>query len=100
MKANTRMIIINNPNNLTGSMIPKFVLSEQVDFAKEKGIIILSDEVYRPLFHSIPPINEPSWLINFGYDKPLSREVCRRFIHLPDSALDGSHAIVIKCART
>jgi aspartate/methionine/tyrosine aminotransferase len=51
VKENTKMIIINNPNNPTGSTIPKSVLQDLIKFASERDIIILSDEVYRPLFH-------------------------------------------------
>lgn len=65
----TSLIIINNPNNPTGATIPKPVLQELVDFAKEKNITILSDEVYRPLFTGISPAdpNFPPSLINMGY---------------------------------
>lgn len=45
------MIIINNPNNPYGVPIPRPVLEEIVSFAKARGIIIMSDEVYLPLSH-------------------------------------------------
>ena len=40
-----------------------------VDLAKEKGITILSDEVYRPLFHGITPLNKdfPPSILSLGY---------------------------------
>jgi aspartate/methionine/tyrosine aminotransferase len=65
----TSLIIINNPNNPTGATVPKPVLQELVDFAKEKNITILSDEVYRPLFTGLSPAdpNFPPSLINMGY---------------------------------
>jgi aspartate/methionine/tyrosine aminotransferase len=67
------MIIINNPNNPTGSTIPRSVLIDLVKFAEEKDIIILSDEVYRPLFHGISPIDEdfPPSLISLEYSKTI-----------------------------
>jgi len=70
-KENTKMIILNNPNNPTGQIIPKPQLEEIVEFAQEKGIIIHSDEVYRPIFHSISPSDDdfPPSAINMGYDK-------------------------------
>jgi aspartate aminotransferase len=43
---NTRMIILNNPNNPTSNVIDEEVLSGIVQIANEKGITILSDEVY------------------------------------------------------
>ena len=57
IKENTKMIIINNPNNPTGSTIPKSVLTSLVELARPKNLIILSDEVYRPLFHGISPMD-------------------------------------------
>ncbi|OHE91248.1 aminotransferase class I and II [Colletotrichum orchidophilum] len=71
VKPNTKMIIINNPNNPTGAPIPTPILASIVAFAKTRDIIIFSDEVYRPLFHDFfdhadevpPPIT------TFGYNK-------------------------------
>lgn len=87
------MIIINNPNNPMGVPIPRPVLGEIVRFAKSRGIIILSDEVYLPLSHGgvlapnpdedeeaaalvfgdareprVPPPPPPS-ILTLGYDK-------------------------------
>jgi aspartate/methionine/tyrosine aminotransferase len=69
IKENTKMIIINNPNNPTGATIPKSVLTGLVDRARERNIIVISDEVYRPLFHGISPTDEeyPPSLISMGY---------------------------------
>lgn len=71
VKDNTKMIIINNPNNPTGATIPKSVLQGLIDFAKEKNIIILSDEVYRPLFHGISVVDAefPPSMISMPYEK-------------------------------
>ncbi|MEM2099595.1 MAG: pyridoxal phosphate-dependent aminotransferase [Candidatus Bathyarchaeia archaeon] len=44
--ANTRMIILNNPNNPTSSVIDPKVLDNIVQIANEKKITIMSDEVY------------------------------------------------------
>jgi aspartate/methionine/tyrosine aminotransferase len=65
----TSLIIINNPNNPTGAVIPGPVLRELVDFAQSKNITILSDEVYRPVFHSITPMSPdfPSSILSMGY---------------------------------
>lgn len=73
IKENTKMIIINNPNNPTGATIPKSVLRGLTDRAKERNIIILSDEVYRPLFHGISPVDEeyPPSMVSMGYEKTI-----------------------------
>ncbi|KFY09794.1 hypothetical protein V491_07975 [Pseudogymnoascus sp. VKM F-3775] len=73
VKPNTKLIIINNPNNPTGAVIRKSALQAIVSFARERDITILSDEVYRPLFHGISPIDGeyPPSLISMGYDKAI-----------------------------
>jgi aspartate/methionine/tyrosine aminotransferase len=74
VKENTKMIIINNPNNPTGATIPKSVLQGLVEFARERQLIILSDEVYRPLFHGISPVDQefPPSIISMGYSKTIA----------------------------
>src|SRR4030042_5675089 len=44
--SNTRMIILNNPNNPTSKVIEDEVLGAVVELANKKGITILSDEGY------------------------------------------------------
>ena len=70
IKPNTKLIIINNPNNPTGAVLGKSFLQELIDIATEKNIIILGDEVYRPLFHSIGPMDKefPPSLLSMGYN--------------------------------
>jgi aspartate/methionine/tyrosine aminotransferase len=68
------MIVINNPNNPTGAVIPTSALSQIMDFAKKRDIIVLSDEVYRPLFHSVPgrdAANVPPPATALGYAKTI-----------------------------
>lgn len=67
------MIVINNPNNPTGVPIPRDVVYKIVDFAKARGIMILSDEVYRPLFHDGLEDNAdlPPSVADLGYDKAI-----------------------------
>ncbi len=45
----TKMICINNPNNPTGALMPKEMLSEIVEIARGCGAYLLCDEVYRHL---------------------------------------------------
>ncbi|KAL6920231.1 hypothetical protein FSST1_004257 [Fusarium sambucinum] len=70
---NTKMIIINNPNNPTGVPIPDSVLNRIAQIAKEKGVIIFSDEVYRPLFHggTSGQIQVPQPATALGYEKSI-----------------------------
>ncbi|KXH28413.1 aminotransferase class I and II [Colletotrichum simmondsii] len=72
IRPNTKMIIINNPNNPTGIPISTPVLASLVAFAKARDIILFSDEVYRPLFHNLfssSGADVPPPLTTFGYPK-------------------------------
>ncbi|THY43809.1 PLP-dependent transferase [Aureobasidium pullulans] len=73
IKSNTKMIILNNPNNPSGAVLKKTLLQNIVELAQEKNIIILSDEVYRPLFHGITPAeNEfPPSILSMGYENTI-----------------------------
>jgi len=67
------MIIINNPNNPTGATTPEPVLTATVAFAQSRNITILSDEVYSPLYHSLPVGQAaPPSILAFGYDKAVA----------------------------
>ncbi|WP_147566449.1 pyridoxal phosphate-dependent aminotransferase [Clostridium tyrobutyricum] len=48
----TKAIIINSPNNPTGSVYTKEELSNIGEFAKKKDIIIISDEIYEKLIYN------------------------------------------------
>jgi len=43
----TKAIIITNPSNPTGSVYPKKMLEDLVDFCVKQGIFIIADETYR-----------------------------------------------------
>lgn len=62
-----------NPNNPSGAVLKKSLLQNIVDLAMEKNITILSDEVYRPLFHGITPAeNEfPPSILSMGYENTI-----------------------------
>ncbi|KAI1179055.1 PLP-dependent transferase [Nemania sp. FL0916] len=72
VRSNTKMIVINNPNNPTGAPIPRSVLEQIIAIARRHNIIVLSDEVYRPLFHSIPPTCIPPSALNLGYSRVIA----------------------------
>jgi aspartate/methionine/tyrosine aminotransferase len=69
VKDNTKMIILNNPQNPTGAILPRSLLDQVIALAERKGITILSDEVYRPLFHGITPLDKdfPPSILSLGY---------------------------------
>ncbi|KAK0720127.1 pyridoxal phosphate-dependent transferase [Lasiosphaeris hirsuta] len=70
IKKNTKAIIINNPNNPTGAIIPLPVLQSLITLAAAYSVTLYSDEVFSPLFHGatrpIPP------LVSLGYPATIS----------------------------
>ncbi|KAL1612706.1 hypothetical protein SLS60_000935 [Paraconiothyrium brasiliense] len=74
IKPNTKMIIINNPHNPTGAVLGKTFLQQVIDVASDRNIVIHSDEVYRPIFHSITPMDAdfPPSIVSMGYDRVIA----------------------------
>lgn len=85
IKANTKMIILQSPCDPTGAIISKPILEGLVEVAEEKSIIIMANESYRPLFHSISPSDEkfPPSAINLGYKKVVVTGSISRAYGLP-----------------
>ena len=71
LRPETKLIILNTPNNPSGALMTKSKLEQVVELAKEKDLVMLVDEVYRPLFHSVSPSSDdfPPSAINMGYNK-------------------------------
>lgn len=49
--SSTKMIVLNNPNNPTGTDIPDGLQREIIELARAHDLIVFADEVFRPLFH-------------------------------------------------
>ncbi len=49
LRPNTRMVVVNNPHNPTGSLASRDVFEGLVELSQKRGIMIFSDEVYRCL---------------------------------------------------
>ncbi|KAL2848129.1 hypothetical protein BJY01DRAFT_233995 [Aspergillus pseudoustus] len=73
IRPNTKLIILNNPQNPTGAIIPQSTLEDIVDIARDTSIYVFCDEVYRPLFHSITPMDAdfPSSVLSLGYERTI-----------------------------
>lgn len=76
----TRAIIINSPSNPTGVVYTKSELETISEFAIEKNIIVISDEIYEYLIYdgekhisiaSLPNMNERTIIVN-GFSKAYS----------------------------
>jgi aspartate/methionine/tyrosine aminotransferase len=51
IRPTTKMIVLNNPNNPLGTVLSRTTQNDIVDIAREHGLTILVDEIFRPLFH-------------------------------------------------
>jgi len=52
--ANTKLILVNSPHNPTGTTVSDEEMEALHDFAAERGIQLVSDEVYHPIYHGRP----------------------------------------------
>lgn len=72
----TRLIILNSPQNPTGGVLTREDLQAVADAARERGIMVLSDEVYEQILYegehasiaSLPDMQELTILLD-GYSK-------------------------------
>jgi aspartate aminotransferase len=51
----TKLIIINSPNNPSGAVLGKKDLELVADIAKDRGIYVLSDEIYEKIIYGVKP---------------------------------------------
>jgi aspartate/methionine/tyrosine aminotransferase len=51
LRANTKLIYLNSPHNPTGSQMPQAAFVRLIEIARERSIVLFSDEVYRGLEH-------------------------------------------------
>jgi len=65
----TRAIFVNSPNNPTGWMMGGDQQRAILDFARQRGIWVMADEVYARLVYDRP--HAPSFLEHAGADDPL-----------------------------
>lgn len=64
VKPTTKMIILNNPNNPLGTVLPLTTQHEIVDLARNHGLTILVDEIFRPLFYDETGTGTPQSFID------------------------------------
>ncbi len=93
------MIILNNPNNPTGSIIEGEMLREIIHIARENDAYVLCDEVYRGLLHE-PDLSVPS-VVDI-YDKGISTGSMSKAYSLAGLRLgwiSASTGIIKECFR-
>ncbi|HLJ49067.1 MAG TPA: pyridoxal phosphate-dependent aminotransferase [Bryobacteraceae bacterium] len=50
---NTKLVLINSPHNPSGAVWPVAEMQTLHDFCAERGIQLVSDEVYHPIYHGV-----------------------------------------------
>ena len=73
---NTKMIVLNYPNNPTGKTLPKKLLDNVIQIAKERDLYVLSDEIYSNMdgyndifFESVLEYNYEKSIITQSFSK-------------------------------
>jgi aspartate aminotransferase len=63
---NTKMIVLNYPNNPTGKILPEKLQDNIIDLAKKKNLYVLSDEIYSSYAYK-------SWksILSYEYEKSI-----------------------------
>ncbi|KAF3803132.1 Glutamate-pyruvate aminotransferase AlaA [Colletotrichum gloeosporioides] len=74
IKANTKMIVINNPLNPLGTVLSDTELRKIIEIASEHSIIVFSDEIYRPTFYPSAGDEDetPPSIISLGYENTIA----------------------------
>ncbi|KAF4429061.1 Aspartate aminotransferase [Colletotrichum fructicola] len=74
IKANTKMIVINNPLNPLGTVLSDVELRKIIEIASKHSIIVFSDEIYRPIFYPSDGdrYDTPPSIISLGYENTIA----------------------------
>jgi aspartate/methionine/tyrosine aminotransferase len=80
IRPNTKLVVVNFPNNPTGKILASADFDELIEICREQGIWLLSDEVYR-LIERDPSFRRPAAVDR--YDRALSVSVMSKVYGLP-----------------
>jgi aspartate/methionine/tyrosine aminotransferase len=80
IRPNTKLVVVNFPNNPTGKILPSADFDGLIEICREQGIWLLSDEVYR-LIERDPSMRRPAAVDR--YDRALSVSVMSKVYGLP-----------------
>lgn len=74
LSSRTKMIVINSPNNPTGSIYSSKALNALKSLLKDRDIVVLADDIYSKLvyetdFTSVPSVNYENIVIINGFSK-------------------------------
>ncbi|KAA8649633.1 uncharacterized protein ATNIH1004_002304 [Aspergillus tanneri] len=84
IREDTKMIVLCSPNNPTGAYLSSTVQNSVLELAKAHDIILMADEVFRPMFHSLPNGEmEPVSFLESGYEKCIVTSSCSKSYGVP-----------------
>lgn len=84
IRENTKMIVLCNPNNPTGTCLSSTVQSSVLELARAHDITLMVDEVFRPMFHALPNgEKEPVSFLESGYEKCIVTSSCSKSYGVP-----------------
>jgi aspartate aminotransferase/aminotransferase len=52
-----KVLVLNSPSNPTGAVMSEDEVEAACDFARERGLIIISDEIYDPFWYGTKPVS-------------------------------------------
>jgi aspartate/methionine/tyrosine aminotransferase len=73
--ASTRVVFVNTPHNPTGSVMPANEQRKLAELLAARGVALIVDEVYHPLYHSAPvgsAVKLPNTIVLGDFAKALS----------------------------
>ncbi|KAJ5200369.1 PLP-dependent transferase [Penicillium cf. griseofulvum] len=84
IRENTKMIVLCNPNNPTGTCLSSTVQNSVLELARAHDITLMVDEVFRPMFHALPNGDkEPVSFLESGYEKCIVTSSCSKSYGVP-----------------
>lgn len=99
----TKMIIINSPNNPTGSVMDASEIESIVQFAHKKGVFVLSDEIYSllcftPVMYSASELlkNYNNVIVISGFSKPFAMSGWRIGYMIADKKLSEKISLYLQ----
>jgi aspartate/methionine/tyrosine aminotransferase len=51
----TKLVVVNSPSNPLGTVLPHETLEAIARMAEERGVLVVSDEIYREIWYDAPP---------------------------------------------
>jgi len=62
---NTKMIVLNYPNNPTGKILPADMIEKIMFIAMDHDLYVLSDEIYEEYYNSVKELPTQAWTHNY-----------------------------------